>query len=127
EASLGRTLARHGIALAPRFVVVNPNASDLLLERRWPAERYVELVAELARSGTQVVLIGAKPEATYVGEIVTRLPAGTQGRVVDTSGKLSLGELFAIIKSAGVVVTNDTGPMHFSIALSRPTVCLFGP
>ena len=44
-----------------------------------------------------------------------------------TSGILSLGGLFALLKGAACVVTNDTGPMHFSIALDRPTVCLFGP
>ena len=56
-----------------------------------------------------------------------KLDAATLKGVVDTSGKLSLGELFALIKSAACVVTNDTGPMHFAIALDRPTVCLFGP
>lgn len=127
EASLAKTLDKHGIVLKPRFVVVNPNASDLLLERRWPTDKYVELITQLARKDTQVVLIGAKSEAEYVGQIVARLPEDTRARVMDTSGKLSLGELFALIKSATVVVTNDTGPMHFSIALSRPTVCLFGP
>lgn len=125
--SLDRTLASHGIRLPSRFVVVNANASDLLLERRWPRERYVELVATLAQRGETVVLIGAKAERAYVAELVKDLPQAALADVVDTSGKLSLGELFALVKRASCVVTNDTGPMHFSIALDRPTVCLFGP
>lgn len=125
--SLATTTAKHGIRLAPRYVVVNPNASDLLLERRWPLDKYVQLVIELTQRGEQVVLVGAKSEAAYVGEILALLPASVREKIVDTSGKLSLGELFALIKNAAVVVTNDTGPMHFSIALDRPTVCLFGP
>src|SRR4029079_7292464 len=63
----------------------------------------------------------------YVAELASRLPAKARARTIDTSGKLSLGELFALIKGAACVVTNATGPMHFSIALDRPTVCLFGP
>ena len=62
EASLGKTLALHGLSLDDRYVVVNANASDLLLERRWPQERYVELIATLVRSGRQIVLVGAKSE-----------------------------------------------------------------
>jgi len=126
-ASLHESLTEHGIALAEKYVVVNPNASDLLLERRWPMDRYVALIEELARRGRQVVLIGAKSEMAYVGEIVARLSPAALAHVRDTSGKLKLGALFALIKGAACVVTNDTGPMHFSIALNRPTVCLFGP
>ena len=56
-----------------RYVVVNANASDLLLERRWPTERYVALIQELTRRGERVVLIGAPSEAEYVAGIVHRL------------------------------------------------------
>lgn len=127
EESLVATLAKHSLPLERRYVVVNPNASDLLLERRWPLAKYVQLVIELTSRGEQVVLVGAKSEAAYVGELLALLPASARARTVDTSAKLSLGELFAIIKGAACVVTNDTGPMHFAIALDRPTVCLFGP
>src|SRR5262249_44900075 len=43
------------------------------------------------------------------------------------SGRLTLGELMALITGAACVVSNDTGPMHLAFALGRPTVCLFGP
>lgn len=124
---LQATLAKDTLELEARYVVVNANASDLLLERRWPIDNYAQLIVELTRRGKQVVLIGAKSEADYVGQLASRLPATARARTVDTSGKLSLAELFALIKGAACVVTNDTGPMHFSIALDRPTVCLFGP
>jgi ADP-heptose:LPS heptosyltransferase len=127
QESLVKAAVKHGFRLEPRYVVVNPNASDLLLERRWPMDKYVQLIIELSQRGEQVVLVGAKSEASYVSEIVAKLPEAVRAKVIDTSGKLSLGELFALIKNAAVVVTNDTGPMHFSIALDRPTVCLFGP
>jgi ADP-heptose:LPS heptosyltransferase len=125
--SLAATLARYALRLEPRYTVVNPNASDLLLERRWPMAKYVQLITELTARGEQIVLVGASSEADYVGQIAGLLPPPARARTVDTSGKLSLSELFAIIKGAACVVTNDTGPMHFSIALDRPTVCLFGP
>ena len=127
KTSLAATLAKHDIETSSRYVVVNPNASDLLLERRWPMERYVELIEELARRRTDVVLVGAPSEVEYVAGVVRALSPSARERVRDTSGKLRLGELFALIQGAECVVTNDTGPMHFAIALDRPTVCLFGP
>jgi ADP-heptose:LPS heptosyltransferase len=127
QESLAHTLAKNELSVDARYVVVNPNASDLLLERRWPMGKYVELIAAITSRGDQVVLVGAKSEVPYVAEIMALLPGAARKRTVDTSGKLSLGELFALIKGAACVVTNDTGPMHFAIALDRPTVCLFGP
>jgi ADP-heptose:LPS heptosyltransferase len=38
-----------------------------------------------------------------------------------------LNELFALIQNAELVISNDTGPMHISFALARPTISLFGP
>ncbi len=109
------------------YIVVNPNASDLLLERRWPVEHAVEAISRLVFSGNQIALIGGRDEVDFVGSLCERLPAEVRSRVANTAGRLTLGELLALISGAACVLTNDTGPMHMSIALERPTVCLFGP
>ena len=33
----------------------------------------------------------------------------------------------ALIKSADIVLSNDSGPMHLAAALNKPTLALFGP
>lgn len=109
------------------YIVVNPNASELLLERRWPAGYVIEAVDRLTSLGHQVALIGARDEQSYVEELYRDLSEGGRTRVVNTAGKLSFGELLALLEGAACVLTNDTGPMHMAIALGRPTVCLFGP
>jgi ADP-heptose:LPS heptosyltransferase len=109
------------------YIVVNPNASDLLLERRWPPAYVVEAVTQLVALKYQVVLIGARDELPYVQSLVDRMTPEVQAQVVNTAGCLSLGALFALLEGAACVLTNDTGPMHMAIALKRPTVCLFGP
>lgn len=125
--SLAETLRTAAITLPGEYVVVNPNASDLLYERRWPADRFVTLLEHLAREGRCTVLIGDRSERAYVDGLVRSLGDEARRHVVDTSGRLTLGELMALIASAACVVTNDTGPMHLAFALGRPTVCLFGP
>jgi ADP-heptose:LPS heptosyltransferase len=109
------------------YIVVNPNASDMLLERRWPVESVVEALSQLVSSGNQIVLMGAPNEAEFVRSLYDVLASETQFRVVNTAGRLNLGELLALLDGAACVLTNDTGPMHMAIALQRPTVCLFGP
>jgi ADP-heptose:LPS heptosyltransferase len=127
HASLARTLDAAGMRLQDEYLLVNANASDLLLERRWPAGHFAVLLEQLAREGRQCVLIGNRAEAGYVRDLVARLSADARRNVIDTAGRLTLGELLAAIAAARCVVTNDSGPMHLAIALRRPTVCLFGP
>lgn len=126
--SMRRILAETaGWQMYKPYVVVNPNASDLLLERRWPIESVTEAIATLVGSGKQVALMGARGEAAFVQSVMENLSPDVRARVANTAGRLNLGELLALLDEAACVLTNDTGPMHMSIALERPTVCLFGP
>lgn len=109
------------------YVVINPNASELLLERRWPAAYVQDTVEALAAKGCRIVVIGSTSEQAYVRDLVKGLSPVAKRLVVDTSGTFSIGELLAAIDHARCVVTNDTGPMHMAISLRKPTVCLFGP
>jgi ADP-heptose:LPS heptosyltransferase len=116
-----------GWQMGKPYIVVNPNASDLLLERRWPIEHASTAVSRLVSLGHQVALIGAANERPFVESLHGRLAPGIQRQVANTAGLLTLGELLALLDAASCVLTNDTGPMHMAIALCRPTVCLFGP
>jgi ADP-heptose:LPS heptosyltransferase len=109
------------------YIVINPNASELLLERRWPPEFFAETLVRLVYEGYQIVLAGIRGERPYVQSLIDRLPTDVKSCVTNTAGRLNLGELLALLESAACVLTNDSGPMHMAIALQRPTVCLFGP
>ncbi len=109
------------------YIIVNPNASDLLLERRWPAAYVISAVQKLTDLGHKIVFVGSRSESPYVESLIDGLSPEAKARCITTAGILTLPELFALLKDAACVLTNDTGPMHMSIALGRPTVCLFGP
>jgi heptosyltransferase-2 len=116
-----------GWAPGQTYLVVNPNASPLLLERRWPAAFVVEAVDRLAASGHRIAFIGSAAERPYVAGLVDRLAPAARPAVANTAGLLALPETLALLDGAAVVLTNDTGPMHLAVGLGRPTVCLFGP
>lgn len=122
-----KLLATRGIDEQP-YLVVNPNASDLMIERRWPAERFAALIGQMtSRLNLPVLLIGAQSEHAYVASVVELVPASESGRVQNLAGCLSLGGLLALLERARCLITNDTGPMHMAWALATPSVCLFGP
>lgn len=128
ELRLETRLAHAGLAPGRDFVVVNPNAGSLSLERRWPAPNFAALARALVREdGLPVVFVGAPNEIEYVREIVRSAGEQPHGHLVDLSGKLTIGELAALLARAACVVTNDSGPMHVTAALGTPLVALFGP
>lgn len=113
-----------------RYIALNANASDLLLERRWPAAHFAALIRRLAPRDSRLrfVLIGGPDERAYLQEeIVARLEPGVGERVLLAAGELSLFQTMALLQQSEVLVTNDSGPMHFAFALGVPTVTLWGP
>jgi lipopolysaccharide heptosyltransferase II len=45
----------------------------------------------------------------------------------NTIPKSSFGELSAMIEKCDLIIANDSGPMHVSAALGKPTLGIFGP
>jgi ADP-heptose:LPS heptosyltransferase len=108
-----------------RLVLINPNASELLPHRRWMPERFAELIGRiLAAYADVVVLITGAPEERSRAEELVR---ANGPRSVSFAGQSSLTDLPALYAHAALMVTNDSGPAHFSAASGLPTIVLFGP
>jgi lipopolysaccharide heptosyltransferase II len=108
------------------IVVVNPNAGDMAVERRWPMEQMAELLRHLGEQrDANIVLIGSAEERPYVESLVRS--AKVESRVVNLAGRNDVAELVGLLANAAVVVTNDSGPMHIACAVGASTVALFGP
>ena len=86
--------------------------------KRWPG--YPELV-KLLRG--RVVVVGGPDDAARGQELVDVAP----DRVVSAAGVLGLRVSAALLERAGVLITNDSAPLHLASALGTPTVALFGP
>jgi ADP-heptose:LPS heptosyltransferase len=115
-----------GVLPAQPYITINPNASDLRIERRWPAENFIALIHQLLKKYPEekIYLVGSPSEKDYTQIVKDALP---DERVVNLAGQTSLDELIMLIRHAGVLITNDTGPMHLAFASRTPAVCLFGP
>lgn len=113
--------------LSKPYLLINPNASDLRIERRWPASYFTQLIPliQQAYPDHKIGLVGSPGEADYVNSICAPLSDITQVKVL--AGKSNIAELLSLIEQADLMVTNDTGPMHVAFAKETPTVALFGP
>lgn len=113
-------------AAAQRIVLINPNASELLPQRRWMPDRYAELMQRILDGHDDVVVLitGApaeREEAEHLKQQVNR------DRCVNFAGALKLLELPVLYSIAALMVTNDSGPGHFSSITDLRTFVLFGP
>ena len=108
------------------LILLNANCSDMLPLRRWPGERYVELARRLLQRYPEVYVgfTGAAPERAAVAELVQWVASD---RCFSLAGRTSLRQLLVLYGLAEVLVTNDSGPAHFSALTPIDVVTLFGP
>ena len=109
-----------------RLILVNPNASDLLPQRRWAQQRFSELIQALHTSYPDdlILITGSPAEFDYVEKV--RVVANVKN-ALNFAGQVSFAELPPLYTLADVMVTNDSGPGHFSAVTPLRTVVLFGP
>jgi ADP-heptose:LPS heptosyltransferase len=111
------------------MVVVNPNASDLRVERKWNADSYAAVINSLAKKYPDLsfILTGSGNETEWVREVESKIEADKKARIYNSAGKFSLEDLFAAMREAKLVISNDSGPMHIAYAFRKSVVALFGP
>ncbi len=93
--------------------------------KRWPNESFGRLAGMLqSEHGAQIALVAGPAERANVGAIMAQSPA----RIVDlTSCGIDLHLLKCVVALSDLLVTTDSGPRHYGVALGVPTVCLMGP
>jgi len=109
-----------------RLVLINPNASELLPQRRWMPERYIGLINKILAEGEDilVLLTGAPGEQQEAAAMCTQTGSD---RCINFAGATPLQQLPVLYSLAELMVTNDSGPGHFSSITRLPTFVLFGP
>jgi heptosyltransferase-2 len=96
--------------------------------KRWLPRSVARLVTELTRHRqTTCVLVGSRADADTTRQIRSRLDQEVGARIIDLTGETTLEMLAAVLRLAGVCVSNDSGAMHVAAALGTPTVAIFGP
>jgi ADP-heptose:LPS heptosyltransferase len=105
----------------PPWIGLHPAARDLT--RRWPLERFVEVVRQLQEQhGGTVIILGEKRDRDRMTEVFQQ----NNFRYLNLAGHTSLGSLIGVIGRLSILITNDTGPAHIAYGLGTPAVVIFG-
>jgi len=113
-------LQQSGCADSERAIVLAPMTT--WPSRCWPPARYAQLGDLLARQGFRVILIGSAKERGTVQAIAD----GMQNAPILAAGVFGFRQMAALIASASLLVSGDTGPMHVAAAVGTPYLALFG-
>ncbi len=92
--------------------------------RQWPVRQWADLYHLAAAAGQRLAFTtatGAR-EQSLTDELKKLAPAAT---VLPAVPELAL--FLALLKRAEVLITGDTGPLHFAAGAGVPTIALFGP
>lgn len=103
-------------------VIVHPGAASG--SRRWPVERWRDIVADLRAHDRRVLVTGSVDEAELAAAVAGRF---SDPGVVTLAGRLDLSGLLHVVTAAALVISGDTGMAHLATALVTPSVVLFGP
>ena len=102
--------------LPENFITLVPSAAYFL--KRWPLKNWHDLIQKNPRQ-TFVILAG--PTDTFTKELETH------SNVINWTGQSSLRESAYIISKSLATIANDTGLMHISEQMGKPTIALMGP
>ena len=87
--------------------------------KRWPIDNYIELAGMLVKDGFGVVVLGGEKDKALFEKI-------SMEGVEIFAGTATLLESTALLKKCEALVTNDSAPLHFAVAVDTPVVAIFG-
>lgn len=120
-ASSATTAAVAAAGGARKYAVLNPGAA--WPNKRWPAERFGALAAQLhARTGLSSLVTWGPNERELAEQVI----AASDGAAA-AAPPTEIADLAVLMRDAALVVSGDTGPLHIAAAMGAPLVGLYGP
>lgn len=118
-----RALAKFGLR-APYFVLQPVAANNQVQFKNWGISHWRSFLTMLVAyfPSHQVVLVGDNHEISEASLLSTVAPA----RIVSTVGQTSIMEAMQIVGHSAAYIGLDSGWVHFSTALGKPTFTIWG-
>ncbi|MEZ4741385.1 MAG: glycosyltransferase family 9 protein [Bdellovibrionota bacterium] len=92
--------------------------------KRWPKERYIELIKELhSKEDNSFLLLGSASEREICLQIENEV---NSDKLINLAGQTSLDDLRRIYPHLSLLISNDSSALHFASAFDTPTLAIFG-
>jgi lipopolysaccharide heptosyltransferase II len=103
------------------LVILCPGAT--YLNKKWLPERFAETARILAGSGNTFIIVHGGKGDEQLCESIAR-QAGP--KTINMAGKFDLLETAALLKSANLVIANDSGLLHLAQSQKTPVTGIYG-
>jgi len=111
-------LYEHDMKEFDSFFAIHPGGKG---RKKWGDENFAALIDKINDEiGVKIVVIGGKTEKETINSI--KKLSKTHFEVLEN---VKTGHMAAVIERCDMFISCDTGPMHVSVALNRPTVAIF--
>lgn len=119
-----RAWARQALEGAPDWIAVQAGASDSM--KAWHPGLFGLTLARLSKQWHGgIVFIGSTEEEAAIAEVTqVYKKAGGENPVKNMAGRTTVSQLAGLLAECRVLLTNDTGPMHVSVAAGTPVIDL---
>lgn len=92
--------------------------------KHWPPENFSKLADKIIENyQAKIIIMGDFFEQEMAKKVIKNMYYGA----IDLSGKTSIGEFAALLSKMKLIITNDGGPLHMSVALGIKSISIFGP
>jgi len=103
------------------YALINPGAA--WPNKQWPPERFGEVASAIARDfGWRSLVLWGPGEQEIAHSVVA-----ASGGSADASPPTTITDLVGVARSARLMISGDTGPLHIAGAVGTPIVALYGP
>jgi ADP-heptose:LPS heptosyltransferase len=90
----------------------------------WPNQHWHDLVTLLDKHAMlQIIFVGGAAEAGTASALLHNLDK----RHLSFAGRTTIPQLASILKTSDLTISADSGPLHLSALMGRPTLGLYGP
>jgi len=105
-------------------ILIGVNIGAYRPDRRWPIKNTIELIERLQTlKNSHFLIFGGKNDAEFIKPILKSI---NKSKITLIIG-LPFQTVGAWLQQSKLLITNDTGLMHFAAALKVPIIALFGP
>jgi ADP-heptose:LPS heptosyltransferase len=102
-------------------VVIHPGSGSV--DKCWPADRFVKLIAKLKRKKHSVRVVLGEVEMERMSDKDVKAFEGA----AEVKRPANYVDLLNELRTAKHVIANDSGPAHLAGMIGVPTLALFGP
>lgn len=102
------------------FIIVFPGATQK--KRKWSTDKFAEVINYIiSEYKLLIVIAGSKKDTVLAKKILSKV---NYNLIEDLTGKTDLPQLAKLISKAKLLISNETGAIHFAAILNTPFICI---